>query len=130
MKGDLSKLKNLAKAVKDLPKTVKQDVARQAAPDLTGKAQAAFDSGVTVYGDIRPAGEDGLPVSLHKSGKLESGLNFKSVGTIVRAVLAVPYAKYNIRFGILPRGGAKLPVSWSDALEDIVDDTIRSSLAL
>lgn len=113
-------IKNFAKRLRAMPIRLGREVAAKAAPALTGFAQTAFDAGQTVYGDARPAGVDGQLLTLHLSGKLQSAIKFVSIGTIVRAVLGVPYARYNIRFGILPRGGAVMPTAWSEHIADLV----------
>ena len=122
-----SKLQQIAAAMRGLPRTLAIDAAKKVAPDLTEKATTAFDAGVTVYGDARPDGKTG-PVTLHKTGALEAGLKFTSVGTRVRAVLTVPYAKFNVRFGILPRGGSVMPTAWSESIDGIITAAIKSAL--
>jgi hypothetical protein len=122
-----SSLAKIAKSLRALPLRLGQDVAREAAPELTGLAQASYNAQETVYGDARPQGKDG-PLTLHKTGKLQSGVKFTAIGTIVRAVLTVPYARYNIKYGILPRGGSIMPTAWSEAIADLVHATALKAL--
>lgn len=88
-------------------------VAREVAPALTAAARAAYDSGTTVYGGARPSGVRG-PVKLVRTGALRSMIAFAAIGSLVRAVLAVPYARYMIgRFGIMPSGDrSAIPPAW------------------
>lgn len=92
-----------------------QRVAQRGAPRLTGAVQSAFASARTVYGDVRPFGVKG-PLTLRRTGAIESALRFASVGTVIRSVLGPKYARYLIRYGILPNGSAAIPASWQATL--------------
>lgn len=127
LKGDVSKLTRLAKALKEIPTQVAAKVATAVAPALTDKATAAFDAGVTPYGDAWPLGVDGQTLTLRKTGALERGLRFVAFGTRVRAVLGVKYAKYYMG-RILPRGGTALPVGWSQSIRATANEEIRAAL--
>jgi hypothetical protein len=122
------RLKKFSTALRKMPVQLAQKVAERASPELTGQAVASFDAGQTVYGDARPTGLHGNDLTLRKTGRLERTIRFASIGTLVRAVLSVPYAKYIIRFGILPHSKAQIPTAWSDALRDIVKDEGRNAL--
>ena len=119
LKGDAGTLRAWAKSLRQLPRTMAADIATGAAPVLTTEAQSAFESGQSVYGEPRPAGVDGRPLTLEKTGATKAGLKFRSTGTIVRCVLGPPYSKYLIRYGILPNG--PLPVGWSRKIDGIVE---------
>lgn len=115
--GDFSKLAALRAALRKVPVMVAQKVAARAAPILTGLARASFDAGTTVYGDARPTGVDGNTLTLRKTGRTAGSLRFVSIGTITRCALGTPWAKYLIRYGLLPNGKAAIPVSWARALK-------------
>lgn len=127
LKGDLSKLSRLASAMRKLPVRLSQQVAAQVAPDLTGLTRAAFDGGRSVYGEARGPGVDGSTLTLRKTGALASKLQFTAIGTRVRAVLSVKYAKYHIHRGILP-SRHRLPVAWQQAIRDAAEAQIRKGL--
>jgi hypothetical protein len=119
LKGDISNLRRLKRNLRDMPTTLAASVAQRAAPALTGLAQDAYGGNVSVYGDPRPAGVDGRPLTLERSGATRRTLRFTATGTIVRCVLGTRYARYLIgKYGILPNG--PLPVAWSRKLGDIV----------
>jgi len=117
LKGDPNKLKTLAAQLRALPVTMAAAVASEAAPAMTELTQGAYSGGQTVYGDARPRGVDGQPLTLHKTGATESGLRFVSIGTIVRCVLPNKYQRYLIRYGILPNGG--MPAAWRAKIDQI-----------
>jgi hypothetical protein len=122
LRGDLSSIKGLKASLRALPLTVAHGVAQRAAPAMTGLTQQAHASGQTVYGDARPPGVDGRPLTLERTGTTKRTLRFTSAGTIVRCVLGTRYAKYLIgKYGILPNG--PLPVGWSARLAEIVRET-------
>ena len=121
LKGNLSSIKGLKTRLQTLPVTIAADVAKRAAPALTAATSADFSSGRTVYGEARPASVNGGSLSLVKSGATRDTLKFVAVGTIVRCVLGPKYARYLIRYGILPNGA--LPVGWSRKLAQLVGET-------
>jgi len=118
LRGDSKKLTTFAAKLRALPVTMAAAVASEAAPAMTGLTQGAYSSAQTVYGDARPRGVDGQPLTLHKTGATEAGLRFINVGTIVRCVLPNKYQRYLIRYGILPNGG--MPAAWRAKLDTIV----------
>lgn len=123
LKGDLGSLKGMKASLKKLPVSLAHAVSKRAAPALTGLTTQAFHSNKTVYGDARPAGVDGNPLSLVKSGRTQRTLEFVANGTIVRCVLGTNYARYLIgKYGVLPNG-ARLPAEWSRKLGEIVSTT-------
>ena len=121
LKGNVSDLRNLKRRIKNAPRHVAHEVAQRTAPDLTRLSRKAFSSGRTVYGQPRPAGRDGQQLSLVQTGRLQRSIQFKSAGTIVRAVLAVKYARFLIgKYKILPIG--RLPRRWSETISQNVSE--------
>lgn len=105
-----------------MPVTIAHDVAQRAAPALTTKTREAFDAGRSVYGEPRPNGADGKPLTLRKSGSVSRDLRFVANGSIVRCVLGPDYARYLIgKYGVLPNGA--LPADWSRRLHELVKAT-------
>jgi hypothetical protein len=128
LRGNPQRLAELARKLKAIPVRVAQDVAARVAPTITGKAQAAFAAGQTVYGDARPTGVRGNVLDLFETGATASRLKFVAVGTVVRCVLPTRHAKYLIgKYRILPMG--RLPVSWSQAIGETTRDEIAKGLA-
>jgi hypothetical protein len=116
--GDPRRITTLAQKLRALPITLAADVSKAGAAAFTELTHGAYASGQTVYGDARPRGVDGQPLTLHKTGATEAGLHFVSIGTIVRCVLPNKYQRYLIRYGILPNGG--MPAAWRAKLDQIV----------
>lgn len=115
LRGNPASLRDLAKNLKTLPVTLAQDVAADVAPEITSRAAGAYDAGVTVYGDARPAGVHGNALSLVASGRTRSTVRFVAIGTVVRCVLGTRWSRYLIgKYGILPNG--RLPTAWSEAI--------------
>jgi hypothetical protein len=122
VRGDLSKLSKLKRDLRELPLTVAHSVAQRAAPAFTSLSQQAYGGNVSVYGDPRPPGVNGSPLTLERSGATKRQLRFTANGTIVRCVLGTPYAKYLVgKYSILPNG--RLPVAWSRKLGELVSQT-------
>jgi hypothetical protein len=120
--GNPATLRELAKSLKRLPVVVAQDVAAKVAPVITGLAQASYSGGQTVYGDARPEGKHG-PLDLVVSGDTQGAVRFVAIGTVVRAVLPTPYAKFLVgKYRILPMG--EMPVAWSTAIGAAANDVI------
>lgn len=127
-----SKLRSIGRSIRDvkadlarLPVTVAHAAARDAAPELTRRARAAYESGQTVYGDRRPDGVKG-PLSLKQTGDTFKYLRFVQDGTTIRCRLGTPYARYLIgKYRILPVGDrTAMPAQWSRALQLIVDEAL------
>jgi hypothetical protein len=125
LKGDLSSSRALKATLRAMPLSMAHDVSRRAAPVLTDKTRTAYDSGRSVYGEPRPAGADGAPLTLNATGATRRDVHFTAQGTVVRCVLGpknkrgVSYPKYLIgKYGILPNG--PLPAGWSRKLQDVV----------
>jgi hypothetical protein len=126
IKGDVRKLRNLAKRLRGLPKVVAQRVARRVGADLSIETLRAYHGGRSVYGDARPAGENGA-LTLIKSGKTLASLRFQAVGTRVRASFGTAYARFLIgKYRILPMG--ELPAAWSKAIRERSQKVIAGEL--
>lgn len=111
-----------------LPTTVRAEVARQGAPACTELAQGAFDGGQTVYGEPRPQGVNGGPLSLVKSGAVRGSLRFVANGTQIRCQLGPKHMRYLVgKYKILPNNA--LPFRWRARLNEIVKATADRQVA-
>lgn len=119
-------LKALQQRLLRLPEVAAR-VAQRSAVTLSAFAQASYDARMGVY-DVPFGG--GL--DLHESGKLRAlALRYTAIGTKIRAsVGALPYAKFLIKYGILPRGGGKLPTKWNEAIVDIAKRELDLAMVL
>jgi hypothetical protein len=122
IRGKLSNFQALKKTIRALPLTLRHEIAGQAAPAMTTLTRAAYESGRSVYGEGRPAGVSGDPLTLYKTGAVSGALKFVANGTVLRCVLGPKYSRYLIRYGLLPNSGAAIPASWTRALDGIVSD--------
>jgi hypothetical protein len=120
LRGDITKVSDIKRAINDLPRSVAHDVAQRAAPALTAMTREAYDGGRSVYGEARPASKvTGAALTLKKTGAVARQLGATVTGTVVRFVLGPKYSKYLIgKYGILPNGG--LPAAWSEKLSELV----------
>lgn len=106
------------KGLKVLPRVAAVKVAQRASVSLTGALTGSFDAGLTAYDEPRPLGLDGKHLTLVKTRRIRDLLRMVYDGSItLRAALSTAYAKYLIRFGLLPRGGDAMPRKWSRLLE-------------
>ena len=113
----IQKLKDNLKAA---PASIATAVASQAAPVITTFADAAYDSGRTVYGDARKLSVDGRTLKLYRKGKARADLRFVSIGTDMRCYFKQPYVKYLIgKYTILPSGNQAMPMAWRENLDTI-----------
>lgn len=121
VRGPVGNLRNLNKALRALPRRAAIEIARVAAPEITGLMRASFDAGQTVFGDARPLGSHGNVLSLVKTGDARRSLLFTSDGgTKIRASLPMKYAKYLIgKYRIMPNGNQAMPLRWRSAIADI-----------
>jgi hypothetical protein len=129
-------LKRISTQIRDLEsklgRTVVNQVAKDAAVEITVQARASYDSGTTVYGDARPEGKYG-PLSLVATGMTRNNLRFVAVGTRIRTNVGGrgkrDYRKYLIgKYKILPIGNAALPYKWLEAINRIVDEALRENV--
>lgn len=119
LRGNPATLKQLRSNLLALPKTLAADVARRAAPGVTGLAQGAYDSRQTVYGDARPRGADGGDLDLVQTGTTRAQMRFVATGTQIRCVLGPKYAKYLVgKYGVLPISA--LPTAWRQKIGEAV----------
>ena len=122
LRGDLSSIRALKANLRAMPISLAHSVAQRAAPAMTDETQSAFSGGRTVYGEPRPSGADGKPLTLVRTGDTKRALSFVATGTLVWARLGTRYARYLIgKYSILPNG--PLPAGWSRRLRAIVAET-------
>lgn len=130
LKGNPASLRKLGASLRQLPKVLAQRVAVKVAPELTAQTQAAFSSGVDVFGDARPAGVNGNPLTLVASGATRESLVAKAVGTLVRFVVGAKYQGVLVgKYRILPAPGAAMPVAWQNATGKIARAEIERELS-
>lgn len=121
LKGNLGSIKGLKSRIRAMPVTVAHAVAQRAAPAMTQLTTQAFASKRNVYGEARPVGVNGQPLTLEATGATKRTLGFTANGTVLRCQLGTRWAKYLIgKYGVLPNGG--LPAAWSQRLGQIVDE--------
>jgi hypothetical protein len=96
------------------------ETAKRSSQQLTAALTGSFDGGRTAYDEQRPLGSTGNKLDLVVTGRVRGLLRFvHDGGTKLRAsLMAVPYFRYLIRFGILPRGGDPLPSKWRQVLDE------------
>lgn len=128
LRGDMSKLRSFERGLRELPRVVGAKVAAASAAAITALGRETFKASENAYKDGWKPGDKGQRVTLHRSGRLGS-FEYVSTGTRLRAKLGPPYAKYQVgRRPILPRGGARLPIAYVDALRAKASEVIRSEL--
>lgn len=120
-------LASIVERLRSLP-TVTAKVAARVAPRLSELAAEAYDARRSVYGEPWGTGESGDPIDLYESGTLKGrALGYLAAGRTVRAsVSTVKYARYQIKRGILPRGGAKLPPAWEAEIRRIAGEELAA----
>lgn len=118
------KLRALRQQIASLP-SVAERVARRAAAEFRKLAKADFDAGRTPDGDAWKPGKDGKRVTLKKSGRLEKkATDYEASGRHVRAtVTTVPYARFQLRRGYMPR---TLPAAWATRLRELARQEIEA----
>lgn len=118
----LASVKALKARIRRMPVTLAHAVAQRAAPAMTSLTDTAFDTKHTVYGEPRPAGVNGQPLTLEKSGRTRATMRFVANGTIVRCALGTRWARFLIgKYRILPNGA--LPIMWRQRLNQVVEET-------
>lgn len=129
LRGDVGKLRQLERSIRQLPLVVAHEVAAQSASTITALARQTFGAGENAYGDSWEPGEDGKRVDLHKSGRLAAGVEYVSTGTKLRARLGPEYARFQVgRRPVFPRGGARLPLAYVQAISAKASAIIRARL--
>lgn len=118
LRGDFARVNDFKRNLRALPITLATAVAKAAAPRMTELTREAFDGNRNVYGDARPAGADGQPLTLEATGETRRTLEFTQIGRLVRAALRTKYGRYLIgKYQILPNGA--LPVKWTQSLREV-----------
>lgn len=121
LKGDVSKLQRLQDVLREVPRAIAADVAKRGAPELTNDLQGNYDGGRSAYGDPNPAGVDGQPLTLRKSGATDAVLRFVATDTTVSTPGFPPYLKFLIgKYRVLPNGKQAIPETWRKILADKV----------
>jgi hypothetical protein len=122
LKGDLSSLKKLKQTIAQLPQTLQNHVAQEAAGKLNAMILEDYASGKTVYGTSRPLGVNGNSLDLSNTGNAQGSFELYVVGSLIRVRFAVPYAKYLVgKYKVMPNGNEPIPVRWRQVLKWIVD---------
>lgn len=127
LRADFAKVREMRARLVRLPH-VQEAVADKAAPAVTALAGQAFDAGRSVYGEAYAPNKNGSTRTLRRSGSLRAQVRFVRVGTKIRCVLGVKYAKFHIKNGILPRGGAALPTAWTATIKRIAGVELEQHL--
>lgn len=126
----LAKIRDFEARLRTLPTVVAQKVAARGAEVITELAQSTFNAGEDAYGVPWTPGAEGQRVTLRKTGGLAGGIKYVAIGTRLRAVLGVAWAKYQVgKRPVFPRGGATLPAAYSARLKQITADECRAWLA-
>lgn len=127
LRGDLSSISRLKKALATLPTSLANDIANAAAPAMTGETQTAYDAGRSVYGETRPPTVDGRRMTLVRTGAVREQARFRSYGRFIWCTIGPKYARYLIgKYGILPNG--PLPAGWSLRLKAEADAVVARTL--
>lgn len=125
---DVSTLTRFSASLRALPIKVAQQVAAKAAPVISQFAKDAFDGSKDPYGAPWAPAVNGEVVTLRETGALERFVHYVAIGTKLRVALGVPYAKFQIgRRPIFPRYGL-LPATYSQALEQISQNSAKEIL--
>lgn len=120
-------LGDLKAKLRTLPTSVAIDVASKASGYLTRVTQAAYDSARNVYGEARPTGVAGKPLTLKDTLAVRKSVEFVRYGTVVKCKLPTRYARFLIgKYGILPNGF--MPASWSAELKRLAVTSIGEEL--
>jgi hypothetical protein len=125
--GSFEQLRDLRAKLESMP-SVGEAIAARVAPALSAAAQEAFDAGRTPFGgDFGASSVDGRTLDLNESGRLRAGaVAYHVEGRKVRAsVGGVPYARYQLKRGFLPR---KLPAAWEQTVRAIAQQEIANHL--
>ncbi len=129
--SSLESLKRFTAGLSALPKVLGAKVAAASAPKISSAASSTFAASQDPYGIPWAPGEAGKPVTLRKTGALAREVRYVAIGTKIRVVLGVPYAKYQIgKRPVFPRQGGALPLPYVRALEEAAVSTIREELGV
>lgn len=121
LKGDVRKIRTLARTLRELPRTIAAHTAKEGAPVLTAELQGTYESRRNAYGDPNPVGENGEQLTLKDSGDLDAALDFTATGSVMKTKTLPRYARYLIgKYGVLPNNNVAIPIAWSRRLDAIV----------
>lgn len=117
----MSELRALRDRLSRLPE-VNARIAVRGATLFSDLAQQDFDRREGVAGTTWPSG-----ITLNKTGALRRlAIRYEAIGTKIRAsVTAVRYAKYQLKYGFLPR---VIPAEWSERLKQIADEELAAAM--
>jgi hypothetical protein len=129
LRGNPQRLRDLGRNLGDLPQVARNRIASRVAPAITELALASFDRGETPFGDAWSLGYDGRDVDLVRSGAMRGTLRFVAIGSRVRCVIGVKWAKFQVgRRRVLPAPGQTMPASWRDVAARISREEIALAL--
>lgn len=116
---NMSELRTLKDRLSRLPQVAAR-IAERAAEIFSASAAADMAAKESIRGVPYPKG-----VTLYKTGRLAKlAARYQAIGNKIRAsVSSVPYAKFNLRFGFLPR---TLPSEWSDSVSELAREELSS----
>jgi hypothetical protein len=113
--ADVARLRELEKALKEIPRRVAIEIAASTASIITNLARQTFALSQNAYGDPWLPGMRGQTVTLVRTGRLQRAIQYVAVGTKLRARLGPKYAKYQIGLRpVLPRG--KFPIAYGEII--------------
>ena len=123
-------LAKMVEALRSLP-SVTAVVAARASERLSELAQESFSAQRSVYGDAYGEGSRGDAIDLRETGALEKrAVGYRSAGRRVYAsVSSIKYARFLIKYGYMPRGGAKLPPVWDAEIRRIAEEELAKHFA-
>jgi hypothetical protein len=113
----ISTIAAFSKRLQELPRTLAIRVAAAAAPKLTAAMRATMAARSDAFGDSWIPTKDGAPLKFHERGDLTRVTRYVAIGTKIRVVLSVAWAKFQIgRRPIAPKQGESLPTEYRKAL--------------
>jgi len=119
-------MRDLARKIESLPRTVTYDIAQRVAPDMTSLASGAWGSGRDVYGASRRPGVDGRALTLVRTGTARALARFVAAGSLVRSSIGPRYAKYLIgRYRVLPLSRT-IPPAWAQAIDTVATEVLSA----
>lgn len=123
---NVDSLKRFTAKLRQLPQVAANKIAAASAPEITRLGLETFDAGENPYGVTWAPGVHGDKITLRgKSGKLLDSLKYVAIGTILRVVVGVSYAKYQIgKRPVFPRQSSELPTSYVRALTKVSGDVV------
>ena len=129
--GQARGLKGFAKNLTRQTMVAAVEITKRVQPVLTREVGSDYDSGQTVYDELRPLGVEGNALSLVKSGRTRSFLKFvPATGTRLQVFLPDRYTKYLIgKYGILPAGNQRMPDDWKAQIGAITEAVLPGQVA-